>query len=331
MVDTKMVLVIGETLDGQLSQTSAELLAHGRKLADVLGDPLAIAILGQDAGDLPKEAISLGADKVYAIVDPLLDQYQVDAYLAAITKLCQDETPQIILLGKTTIGSELGPRLAFRLDTGLAQDCLEVQIDLERKQLIGSRPVFGGNCMASVACSGSPMMAVVRPKTTDPLDKDNARHGEVVTITPNLDPNVVKNKLLERVEQAHEGIRMEDAAIVVSGGRGLGGPEPFLNELQVLADMLGAAVGASRAAVDAGWVPYSYQVGLTGKSIAPDLYITIGISGASQHMAGCSGSKVIVAINKDADANIFKDARYGVAGDWHKVLTAFTEQVRELQ
>ena len=331
MADAQGVLIVGETSDGQLDQTSVELLAHGRKLADTLGEQLAIALLGQDPGNLSKEAIAFGADKVYAVTDPLLNEYQVDAYLAALTNLSQDQSPRIILLAKTTTGSEVGPRLAFRLNAGLAQDCLEVSVDPAGKRLIGNRPVFGGNCMASVACSGEPMMAVIRPKTGDPLERDDARQGEVVTVTPSLDPSIIKNRVLERVEEAHEGIRIEDAAIVVSGGRGLGGPEPFTTELQELADVLGAAVGASRAAVDAGWVPYSYQVGLTGKSITPDLYITVGISGASQHMAGCSGAKVIVAINKDADANIFKDARYGVAGDWKKVLGAFTQQVRELK
>ena len=330
MAETQGVLIVGEAVNGQLAPSATELLAHGRKVADGLGEQLAIAILGQDVGDLPKEAISFGADKVYAITDPLLQQYQVDAYLAALTKVSQEYSPRIILLAKSPMGSEVGPRLAFRLDAALVQDCVEVSVDPGEKRLIGNRPVFGGNCMATVACSGEPMMAILRAKTTDPLDRDDARQGEVIAVAPGLDSSVVKNQTVESIQEPKEGIQVEDAAIVVSGGRGVGGPEPFYNELKELADLLGGAVGSSRPCVDAGWVPHSYQVGLTGKTITPELYITVGISGASQHIAGCSGSKVIVAINKDPDANIFNEARYGVAGDWNKVFPAFVQQIREL-
>ena len=330
MTDAQGVLIVGETSGGQLDLATKELLAHGRKMADDLGQRLTIALLGEELGQLPEEAIACGADTVYAIKDPLLAEYQVEAYLASLAKLSQDYPPLIILLAKSPIGNEIGPRLAFRLDTGLAQDCIEVRVDPDQKRLIANRPVFGGNCIATVACNSQPMMAVIRLKTLDPLERDDAREGEVVTVTAGLDPSVVKSQTLERVSEAQEGLRLEDAPIVVAGGRGLGGPEPFFAELQELADLLGAPVGASRAAVDIGWVPYAYQIGLTGKAITPDLYITVGISGASQHMAGCSGAKTIVAINKDTDANIFKEARYGVAGDWKKVLSSFTQQLREL-
>ena len=330
MAETQGVLVVGETTEGQLTPAAIELLAHGRKVADGLGEQLAIAFLDQDLGNLPKEAIAFGADKVYSITDPLLQQYQVDAYLAALTKLSQEYSPRIILLAKSPKGSEVGPRLAFRLDTALVQDCLEVSVAPGEKLLIGNRPVFGGNCMATVACSGEPMMAILRAKTIDPLDRDDARQGEVIAVAPGLDPSVVKNQTLESIQEAKEGIQLEDAAIVVSGGRGVGGPEPFYNELKELADLLGGAVGSSRPCVDAGWVPHSYQVGLTGKTITPELYITVGISGASQHIAGCSGSKVIVAINKDPGAPIFNEARYGVTGDWNKVFPALVQQIREL-
>ncbi|MFH1140492.1 MAG: electron transfer flavoprotein subunit alpha/FixB family protein [Chloroflexota bacterium] len=330
MADRQGVLVIGEVANGKLDPSSMEMLAHGRKLADSLKETLSIALLGQDLGALPKEAIAFGADKVYAVTDPLLKEYQVDAYLAAITKLAQEHSPRIVLLAKGPIGSEVGPRLAFRLDTGLIQDCLEVRIDAE-KRLAGNRPVYGGNCMSTVTSFGEPMMAIVRPKTGDPLARNDSRQGEVVASSPRLEASVIKSRVIERVEQPQEGIRLEDAAIVVSGGRGLGGPEPFSKELKELADLLGAAIGASRPVVDAGWIPHDHQVGLTGVTITPNLYIMVGISGASQHMAGCSGAKVIVAINRDSDAIIFNDARYGVAGDWRKVLPAFIQQVRALK
>ena len=193
-------------------------------------------------------------------------------------------------------------------------------------RLLATRPTYGGNAEATVACLSNPAVVSLRPKSIDALAPDASRTGEVVPLT--VETNV-RTKVLERVEAQAEGIRLEDARIVVSGGRGLGGPEPFA-ALESLASLLGGAVGASRAACDAGWVPSSYQVGLTGKTVTPDLYIAIGISGASQHMAGCSTAKTLVAINKDAGANIFKEARFGVTGDWQKVLPAFTEQLHEL-
>ncbi len=330
MADGQGVLVAGEVAGGQLQDSTKELLAHGRKLADALGESLSVALLGQDLGDLPKEAIAFGADKVYATTNPLLDGTHPEADLAALTKLAQDNAPRVILVAKSPLGVEIGPRLAFRLGTGLAQDCMEVNVD-DQQRLTANRPVFGGNCMATVVCTGSPSMAVIRGKTTDPLERDDSRQGEVEAVSPGIDASIIKYQVLETVTEEREGIRLEDASIVISGGRGLGGPEPFENELKELADLLGAAMGASRAAVDIGWVPYSYQIGLTGKSIAPDLYITIGISGASQHMAGCSGARVVVAINRDLNANIFQEASYGVAAEWQKVLPAFIQQVRELQ
>ena len=183
--------------------------------------------------------------------------------------------------------------------------------------------------MAVVSCEYTPQIAAVRPKVYEPLDPDSSRQGQVMSFPVELDNSIAKNRVLQRVEEESIGVKLEDARVVVSGGRGLGGPEPFQG-LEELAKILGGAVGASRAAVDSGWVPAAYQVGLTGKTITPDLYITVAISGASQHMAGCSGAKVIVAINKDAEANIFKEARYGVVGNWEQVVPGFTEAVREL-
>ena len=323
------VLVVGEIEGGRLTTTSKELLAAGRQLAGQLGEELAIGVMGSGLDGPAAEAISSGADKVYAVSNPLLDEYQVDLYLAALDKLCRELSPSVVLLARTAVGREVAPRLAFRLGVGLAQDCLEVRIDSESKMLHANRPVYGGSCIATVTCSDTPQMAAVRPKVYEPLEPDESRQGEVIPFQVELDPSMAKVRVMEVVQEESEGVKLEDAGIVVSGGRGLGGPESF-KQLEELAGILGAGIGASRAAVDSGWVPYSWQVGLTGKTITPDLYITVGISGASQHMAGCSGAKVIVAINKDADANIFKEARYGVVGDWEKVLAAFTETVREL-
>ena len=329
MADESGVLVLGDVAAGELSLTSLELLAAARPIADNLGEELAIGLFG-DTLDVPSaQAISHGADKVYAVTHPLLADYQVDLHLAAMEALAKEASPNVILLGRTNQGRELAPRLAFRLGVGLAQDCLEVSVDPASKKLLSNRPVYGGNAVAVVSCEYTPQVAAVRPKAYEPLEADSARTGQVVSFPVELDSSQARCQVVNTVTEEAEGIKLEEARVVVSGGRGLGGPEPF-DDLEQLAKLLGGAVGASRAAVDSGWVPASYQVGLTGKTITPDLYITVAISGASQHMAGCSGAKVIVAINKDAEANIFKEARYAVVGDWQQVVPAFADAVREL-
>ena len=329
MAEATGVLVLGETAGRELALNSQEMLAAARKLADDLGEELAIGLLGASVEDAAQEAIRYGADRVYAVTHPLLEQYQIDLYLSAIESLCQEISPNIVLIARTEEGRELAPRLAFRLGVGLAQDCLEVSVDTSARRLLANRPVYGGNAVAVVSCNYTPQIAAVRPKVYEPLEPDSARQGQVVSFPVELDGSQARSRVLARVQEEASGVNLEDARVVVSGGRGLGGPEPF-RELEELAKILGGALGASRAAVDSGWIPVAYQVGLTGKTITPDLYITVAISGASQHMAGCSGAKAIVAINKDGEANIFKDARYGVVGDWEQVVPAFMEAVREL-
>lgn len=322
------VLVIGELQGDALQSITGELLAAGRKLGDALGEEVGVALLnGGDAA--AQDAIALGADKAYVVRDAALSDMQLDAQVAALEKACAETQPSVVLIGRTLAGRDVGPRLAFRLGVGLAQDCLEVSAD-SGGRVSAVRPVYGGNALARVTFpDANPQMVVLRAKAYEPLEADVGRSGEVVELQTNLDPSVVKARLVETVTQEAEGVRLEDAGIVVGGGRGLGGPEPF-DMLEDLAKLLGGAVGASRAVCDAGWLDHSYQVGLTGKTITPDLYITVGISGASQHMAGCSASKHIVAINRDADANIFKSSSFGVVGDWKSVLPSFIETVREL-
>ena len=329
MPEAKGVLVLGEPADGGLATVSQELLAAGRKVADDVGEELSIGLLGASVEGAAQQAVACGADRVFAVTHPLLQEYQVDLYLSALESLCREAAPNVVLIARTEAGRELAPRLAFRLGVGLAQDCLEVSVDAASKRLLANRPVYGGNALAVVSCDYTPQIAAVRPKAYEPPEPDPARQGQVVSFPVELEGSLVRSQVLQRVEEESSGVKLEDAEVVVSGGRGLGGPEPF-QALEELAKILGGAVGASRAAVDSGWVPPHYQVGLTGKTITPDLYITVAISGASQHMAGCSGAKVIVAINKDSEANIFKEARYGVVGDWDKVVPAFTEAVREL-
>ena len=329
MADGTGVLIVGDTTNGQLGSTTGELIAAGQIIAADLDENLSVALLGDTLDDAEQQAIAHGAQKVFAVTHPLLAEYQVDLHLSALETLCKETNPRVILIARTNEGRELAPRLAFRLGVGLAQDCLEVSVDSSEKKLLANRPVYGGNAIAVVRCDQTPQIAAIRPKAYEPTETDSSRQGEVVSFPVDLDASMALTQVVETVIEEAEGVKLEDAQIVISGGRGLGGPEPFAH-LEELAKIMGGTVGASRAAVDSGWVPSNYQVGLTGKTITPDLYIMVAISGASQHMAGCSGAKVIVAINKDAEANIFKEARYGVVGDWETVLPALTAAVREL-
>jgi electron transfer flavoprotein alpha subunit len=324
------ILVSGEWNEDGLQSSTAELLAVGRSLASVSGVEVSVAVLGSVPESVSQEAISLGADSVYVLRDPLLNEGGLDAAVAALAAICRQTGPEVVLFAKTAVGSEAGPRVAFRLGVGAAQDCLEVEADADSNRVVVTRPVYGGNAMARLRFPGTdPQVIIVRVKAYEPLTADATRQGRVVPVDVSLDPEVVKSRQVETVKAEAAGVRLEDASVVVGGGRGLGGPEPF-EQLEELAKLLGGAVGASRAVCDAGWLDHGYQIGLTGKTITPDLYITVGISGASQHMAGCSGAKHLIAINKDADSNIFKAASLGVVGDWKTVLPSFIETVREL-
>ncbi len=325
------ILVFGELDQNGLGGITGELLSLARSLADEIGDDVSVSLQGASVGSEAGDAVALGADKVYKIESPVLSEPQIEAHLSALEQVAKHTNPSIILIGRTPLGRDVGPRLAFRLGASVAQDCVEVSVNAGTGRVLATRPVYGGNAMASVSFSGdSVQVVIVRPKTFEANVPDPDRDGSIEDFSADLDDSVIKARLIETVSQESEGVRLEDAGIVVSGGRGLGGPEPF-EQLQTLSDLLGGALGASRAACDAGWIDHSHQVGLTGKTITPNLYITVAISGASQHMAGCSASKNIVAINRDEDANIFKSATYGVIGDWNKILPSFIETVRELR
>ena len=321
------ILVLGElTEDKALDPVAGELIAAARQI----GDDIGVVLLGTDIDGPAREAFALGASAVYTVHDPMLDGPDIDPKVAALTEVSRQIAPRVLLVGKTQDGKEIGPRLAFRLGAGLAQDCIRVGVDAETGRVVATRPVYGGSAMAAVTFPGDGLqVAIMRGRAYEPPAPDASLIGEIIPVAVDLtaSPNRVRN--IRTVAQASEGVRLEDADIVVSGGRGLGGPEPF-ELLGQLTDLLGGAMGASRAACDAGWIDHSYQVGLTGRTIAPNVYITVGISGASQHMAGCSGARHIVAINKDREANIFKDASYGVVGDWQAVIPSFMETVREL-
>jgi len=328
MAEFKGVMVLGEASNGRLTGITAELLGCGRRLANDLRQELSAVLVGSEVRGLATEAIAFGADRVYAVESPLLKDYQTDAYLLAMEKVISQMMPQVLLMGQTAIGRDLAPRLAFRLKSTATMDCVDLAIDPETKGLLQTKPVYGGNAHAIFTSDSYPQIATVRAKTMSPLPRDPSRQGEVIDIKVDFDPATIKTRLLQKVAQTVAGVRLEDARVVVGGGRGIGGTEGF-KQLEELAKLLKGAVGASRPACDNGWTPDVLLIGLTGKIIAPELYIAVAISGSSQHLAGCSASKNIVAINKDPEANIFKPARFGVVGDWRKVLPAFASKIRE--
>ena len=327
----KGVLICGETFEGKLAPITIELLGIGRKLATELGEELSILLMGSKTGALGQEAIAYGADKVYISEDSLFDNYNSDAYTQAAAALCRKLLPSIMLLGHTDIGSDLAPRLNGRLGGGLAMDCLSLAIDPATRFLVTTRPVYGGNAQATaVSKSVRPQMATIRPKTVPAAERNDSRQGQVIPVEDKVDPATLKIKVVERIKEQVEGVKLEDAEVVVSGGRGIGSKQKF-EMVRELAKVLGGAVGATRPVCDEGWTPASLQVGQSGKVVSPKVYIAVAISGAMAHITGCLGSKYIVAINKDKDANIFSVARYGIVGDYKEVLPALTAKIKELK
>lgn len=330
MAEYKGILVCGELADGKLASITTELLGCGRKLADDLKEDLSCLLASDSVGEASKEAIAFGADKAYTVEHPALKEYQADSYIQVAEKLAKDISPRIILVGQTSMGRDLAPRLAFRLGTSLTTDCLDLRIDPETKLLVQTRPVYGGNAQAIFTSEFMPQMATVRTKAMSPLERNDSRKGEVIPAKIDIDTSKVRAKILETVKEEAVGIKLEDAPVIVCGGRGIGGSEPFQTTLKELADLLHGAVGASRPPADNGWVSEALHIGLTGKIVAPDIYIAIAVSGASQHTAGCTGSKHIIAINKDPDANIFREAELGVVGKYEDVVPALTNKLKEL-
>jgi electron transfer flavoprotein alpha subunit len=316
------VLVIGEIVDGALAPITQEMIAAGSRIAGELGGLVNVALFGSSAEALGQQAIEAGGDLVYTFNEAQLDDYLTDTWLPAAEMAVQVADPAVVLLGQTSIGRDLAPRLAFRLNTAVVMDVTEFSV--EGSTIHWTRPCYGGNARAVVSVQTSPQIATVRSKSFDPLPVEAGRSGDAIPMDSGVDPARVKERLVGKEQAEAEGVRLEDAAVVVSGGRGLGSPEGF-KPLEELAGVLGAAVGASRAACDLGWYPPSQQVGLTGKTVSPDLYVAVAISGASQHWAGMANSKNIVAINKDPDATMVKNARYAIIEDYKNVVPALTQ------
>ncbi len=303
---------------------TGEMLGAARRLSS--DGTVACALIGARVESSAQSAIALGADEVLVVDDPALADNNTDTYLQAMQKIAEQASAPIILFGQTDLGRDLAPRLAFRLETGVIMDTIELAMEGDRLQ--GTRPCYGGSARAVNVVQSSPQVATVRAKSQEAAPADDSRQGQVTNVEVAIDQSAVRVKVTGRSGASSEGIRLEDADVVVSGGRGLGSQENF-GVIEELATALGGAVGASRAVCDLDWRPVSEQVGLTGKIVSPTLYIAVAISGASQHMAGCSGSKNIVAINKDPDANIFKSARFGIAADYAKVMEPLIAAVKQ--
>lgn len=328
IADYKDVWVFIEHERGKIANVSFELLGVGRKLADDIGCQLCGMLMGHDVEDFAKEAIAYGAERVYYIDDPVLEKYRTEPYARGAVNLIRKYKPEIVIYGATTQGRDFAGNVATTIYTGLTADCTGLDIDPETKLLRQTRPAFGGNVMATILCPRTrPQMSTVRPKVMPMPERDDSRQGEIIHETLGMSEEEVRSRVLEFIE-SEQKVNIVDADIIVSGGRGLGKPENF-KVIRELADVLGAAVGASRATVDAGWIPYEHQVGQTGKTVHPIVYIACGISGAIQHLAGMKTSDVIVAINKDPDAPIFKVATYGIVGDLFQVVPALTEEFRK--
>lgn len=321
------VLVIGEIQDGALVGITSEMLGAARRIADAQGGLVNLALFGEGAETLAQEGIAAGADLVYTEDNPALNDYLPERWLTAAQTAVDFADPAVVLIGTTTPGRDLAPRLAFRLNTGLAVDVLSFEVEGDR--IRWTRPCYGGAARAEVVIDGTPQIATVRAKSQEPLEPDSSRSGDTIPLGVEL-PADGREKLISKEIEEKEGIQLEDADVIVSGGRGLGGPEGF-QTVEELAAALGAAVGASRAACDLGWYPPSQQVGLTGKTVSPDLYIAVAISGASQHMSGMAGSKNVISINKDPDSNMVKSSRYAIIGDYKQVVPALIGEIKKLK
>ncbi|GFZ32531.1 electron transfer flavoprotein subunit alpha [Clostridium zeae] len=318
IADFKGVWVFAEQRNGELQKVSLELLGEGRTIADKLGVKLTALLIGNNVKGLAETLGAHGADEVLVVENELLENYTTDGYTKVICDLATERKPEILFIGATFIGRDLGPRVAARLTTGLTADCTSLDIDAEGKYLLATRPAFGGNLMATIACTDHrPQMATVRPGVFSKIDTENKAVVEEVKIS--LTDADVRTKVVKVVKEAKDIVDISEANIIVSGGRGVGNKENFAL-LKDLADALGGTVAGSRAATEAGWLEAAYQVGQTGKTVKPTIYIACGISGAIQHTAGMQDSDMIIAINKDATAPIMKMADYAIVGDLNKVI-----------
>nr|MDA8424045.1 FAD-binding protein [Nitrospiraceae bacterium] len=326
----KGVWVFAEQHKGDVASVALELLGEGRKLADKRKTKLSAVFIGHNIKSKTKDLIAHGADLVYLADDPALKDFNDDSYAAILTTLARKHKPEIILAGATAIGRSFFPKVASSLYTGLTADCTVLDIDAETGHLHQTRPAFGGNILATIMTPNHrPQMATVRHKVMKPAPRNDSRIGDIIEI-PYTQSGDLRTRVIKTIEELGETVNICEADIIVAGGRGLGSAKNF-QLIEELAKVLGGAVAATRGAVDEGWIPYPHQVGQTGKTVCPKLYIACGISGAIQHVAGMQSSEVIVAINRDPDAPIFNVATYGIVGDVHEVVPIMIKKIREMR
>ncbi len=324
----KGIWVFAEVKEGNIRKITFELLSQGRKMAGKLGEELVAVLLGSGVEKLT-DRLAEYADKVFLVDNPALAQYTTDGYTSVLTNLLKEHQPSIFLCGATVTGKDLAPRLATRLQTGLATDCTGLSIG-EDGVMVAKRPVYTGKAFIELTYpAGRPQMASVRPNVLEMTAPEAGKKGSVIKVDAKIDPGSLRTTVLEVIKSAAAKVDLTEAEIIVSGGRGMKGPENF-KILEELAEVIKATVGASRAAVDSGWRDHGDQVGQTGKVVTPNLYIACGISGAIQHLAGMGSSKIIVAINKDPDAPIFQKADYGIVEDLFKVVPVLTQEFKKL-
>lgn len=329
LAEYKGVYVIAEEFEGKLRNVTLELLGQGKQLAEGIGDEVGAVLIGHNVKPLAQELIAHGAHKVYVYDDPKFEHYNTTAFTRALVHFFNEVKPNVYLVGATNIGRDLGPRVANALQTGLTADCTNLFVDDDGKTIVWTRPALGGNIMAEIVCRNNrPQMGTVRPNVFKKPEADPNATGEVIDMHVDLTEADFLTKFVELIKVGGNGIKIEEADIIVAGGRGMNGNEAFTGMLKELADVLGGAVGASRAAVDAGWIDALHQVGQTGKTVGPKIYIAAGISGAIQHLAGMSGSDCVIAINKDEDAPIFKVADYGIVGDAFEIVPKLTAAIK---
>ena len=322
------VWVFAEQRSGRIKSVVYELLAKGRELADVLRTELSAVCFGYQIEEIDR-LIAHGADKVYLVDSPDLADNQEDIFTQQLVELVQQHRPEIVLAGATALGRAFIPRVAAAVKTGLSADCVDLDIDKEKGLLLQTKPTFGGNIMAVITCpEARPQMATVRPHVFSKREPDNRRKGEIIKVDFDRERFTARTKLIEFMEEVVETVKIEEADVIVAGGRGLEKAENF-EMLQELASVMGAAVGATRAVVDEGWITYPHQVGQTGKTVCPRLYIAVGVSGALQHIVGMQTSDCIVAINDDPHAPIFEVATYGIVGDLFQVVPVLTEKLKK--
>lgn len=327
--DYNGVFVVGEQIDSNIHPVTIELIGEGKKLADKLGKKLSVVIAGSGIEQQAEKLQHYGVDSVICIDHPLLKDYTTDGYAVAIEEVIRDKKPEIVLIGATSIGRDLGPRLSAKLGTGLTADCTKLEIDENDHKLLQTRPAFGGNLMATIICpKNRPQMSTVRPGVMEKAKYSENKSGVIEKITPNLKEEDIRTKLVKKEDLNGNRVNLIDAKVVVSGGRGLKSKEGF-ELVRQLADAVKGEVGSSRAAVDSGWIDQAHQVGQTGTTVHPDLYIACGISGAIQHQAGMHESKYIVAINKDPGAPIFEICDYGIVGDLYEVIPSIIQSLKD--